>query len=94
MRYVGLRCIKILIFQAQGTKQRGISTGRHEATVLLSLLYQRRETCQTPIIPTTFYFRYWSEGTSVSETDPDWIRIQIAAWIRIRIRYLDPDPAS
>ena len=23
-----------------------------------------------------------------------WIRIQIAAWTRIRIRYTDPDPAS
>ena len=40
----------------------------------------------------------WAEGEmkwllsgSVSDPDSDWIRIQIGAWIRIRIR--NPDPA-
>ena len=30
--------------------------------------------------------------SSVSDPDPDWIRIQWGPWIRIRIRNPDPDP--
>ncbi len=40
--------------------------------------------------------RIWNPGTLPSVLDPDWIRIRIESdqWIRIQIRYLDPDSES
>ena len=35
----------------------------------------------------------WS-SSSVSDPDPDWIRIQSGLWIRIRIGNPDPDPGA
>jgi hypothetical protein len=35
-----------------------------------------------------------AEATSVSDPDPDWIRIQSVQWIRSRIRNPDPDPGG
>ncbi len=53
-----------------------------------------------PVPYTVVLFRCFvkknSVGARVVDPDPYWIRIQLAAWIRIRIRNLntDPDPGG
>jgi hypothetical protein len=39
-------------------------------------------------------FKHEQNFFSVSDQDPDWIRIQSGQWIRIWIREPDPDPNS
>jgi hypothetical protein len=42
----------------------------------------------------TVHYRKSSVSRSVSNPDPDWVRIQSGQWIRIRIRNPDPDPGG